>query len=299
MHQRLFEITTLLVANGSTTAALLARRFEVSVRTIYRDIDTLSAAGVPVYSSRGRKGGIHLLPGYVLDKSLFSKQEQQQLVASLQSLSSLAAPGSEALTQKLEGLFGRQNNWLEVDFAPWGFGSEGNEIFALLREAIVSCHTVEFIYTSSSGTETRRRVEPYKIIFKGQGWYLMGFCTQKQAFRYFKLTRLRELLVFEISFAPRPLPPPSSKPSFPQKQLSLVLWFSREAAYRVYDEFPASHISKTKTGDFEVHCFFPEGPWLMGYLLSFGSQMKVLEPAALRQSLQEELRLLAAIYQTT
>ncbi|MFV0414216.1 MAG: helix-turn-helix transcriptional regulator [Oscillospiraceae bacterium] len=298
MHQRLFEITSLLVANGSTTAALLARRFEVSVRTIYRDIDTLSAAGVPVYSSRGRGGGIHLLPGYVLDKSLFSKQEQQQLVASLQSLSSLAAPGSEALTQKLEGLFGRQSNWLEVDFAPWGFGSEGNEIFALLREAIANCLPVEFIYTSSAGAETRRRAEPYKIIFKGQGWYLMGFCTQKQAFRYFKLTRLHGLQVIKTPFAPRPLPPPSFKTPFPEKQLSLVLWFSRKAAYRVYDEFPASHIAKTQTGDFEVRCSFPEGPWLTGYLLSFGSQMQVLAPPALRQALQKELRLLAALYQT-
>ena len=152
---RLFEIIYLLLEKGSVTAAALAERFEVSVRTIYRDIDLLSGAGIPVYCSRGRGGGVSLLPDFVLDKSLLSEREQDEILFALQSVAATHAGGEEVL-ERVNTLFRRQGaDWIEVDFSHWGWdwGSDEGEKrkFNLLKDAILSRQKLHFIYYSAAG----------------------------------------------------------------------------------------------------------------------------------------------------
>ena len=165
---RLFQILYLLLERGRMTAEDLAVRLEVSVRTIYRDIDTLSAAGIPVFTAQGKGGGVSLMDGYVLNRAAFTEEEQCQLLTALQSL-----PGQEsgAALSKLSALFRRsEDDWLQVNLSRWGATHWDNEKFDTLKQAIRTRHTILFTYASSRGDTRRRAALPARLVFKGQAW---------------------------------------------------------------------------------------------------------------------------------
>ena len=117
---RLFKIVYYLLENGKSTAPELAEKFEVSLRTIYRDLDAISAAGIPVYATQGKGGGISLLNDYVLEKSLLSEEEREQMLMALQGISSTEGKNTDELLSKLSALFQiKTTDWIEVDFSDW------------------------------------------------------------------------------------------------------------------------------------------------------------------------------------
>lgn len=296
MNQRLFEILWLLTRSGGLTAGQLAQRFGVSRRTVYRDIDALSAAGIPVYAQRGQGGGLRLLPGYVIDKAMFSKEEQGALLANLQGLAGLGAPDTQATLDKLGALFGETENWLEVDFAPWERGEETRALFRILRGAILRRKLVQFHYRASSGPGTLRRVEPGRIVFRGQGWYLYGWCRNRQAFRFFKLSRMTEAEELAESFLPRPLPAATGSAPYTGPMVEVLLHFDSSAAFRVWEEFDAAQVAEQPDGSLLVHADMPAGEWLLGYLLSHGPALEVREPSALRAQMAAALKEMGARY---
>ena len=289
MHQRLFEIVYFLTQQGSATANQLAEKFSVSRRTLYRDIDVLSLAGIPVYTEKGRTGGIFILPEYVLDKSLFSKAEQSQLVAHFQSLASIGTPDTQQVLDKLASVFGKRDNWLEVDFAPWGGGEQMRLLFRSLREAILKSTLLNFDYQGTSPVAENRTVEPYTIIFRGQGWYLRAFCHTRQDFRFFKLSRIRNLKEMKETFSPRELPSSANTDSFTGPMSPFRLHFIPSMAYRVFDEFLPEEIHPQQDGSFIVATHFPLGEWLTGYLISYGPGLTVLEPASIVSDIKTAL----------
>jgi len=171
---RLFEIIYLLLNKERVTARELAERFGVSTRTIYRDIDTISLAGIPVYTEKGKGGGISLLPDFVLSKSVFSEQEQNEILSMLHGLSQLQSADSAQLLQKLSAIFNKTAaNWLEVDFSDWNF--EREDFWSDLKTAILSRRIAEFDYYSTYSEKTHRRVEPIQLWFKSKAWYLRAY----------------------------------------------------------------------------------------------------------------------------
>ena len=131
---RQFQMVYLLLERGRLTAGELAEKLEVSPRTVLRDVDALSAAGVPVYTSQGQGGGVALMDGYVLDRAAFTEEEQRQLLTALQSLP--GQEGEQALT-KLSALFRRgEEDWLQVNLSRWGAADWDNEKFRQLKAAI-------------------------------------------------------------------------------------------------------------------------------------------------------------------
>ena len=232
---RLFEMVYLLLERGKMSAPELAERFEVSVRTIYRDVDALSAAGVPVYTLPGRNGGVALMDHYVLNKAAFSESEQAQLLTALHSLAGNPGLGADEALDKLSGLFRReQPRWLEVDLRRWGDKAGDHAAFDSLRDAILARRVITFTYAGSYGETAPRQVLPAKLVFKGQAWYLQGFCLDRQNYRPIKLSRIRELTVTERTF-PTPLAPPpidsGGKEAWPS--VRLVLRLSPALAFRV------------------------------------------------------------------
>ena len=206
-QSRLFELVYHLLEHGQTPAPVLAEKFEVSVRTIYRDVDALSAAGVPVYTLPGRNGGVALMDRYVLNKATLSEEEQVQLLTALKSLSGELGLGSEETLDKLSALFQQdQPDWLQVDLSRWG-KDKGQEAFSALRKAILERKVITFTYAGSYSESTARQALPAKLVFKGQSWYLQGFCLDKQNYRTFKLSRMRNLQVTDRTFI-TPLGPP-------------------------------------------------------------------------------------------
>lgn len=296
---RLFEITYILLEQGNVTAKELAERFEVSQRTIYRDIDTLSAAGVPVYCNKGRGGGIRLLNTFVLDRALFSEEEQAQLMAGLQSLQATALPNLQPVLDKISGIFGQRNSWLEVDFTAWGWGRLERELFLMLQQAVLEKKQVSFRYYGANGTMSQRTVEPLKLVFKGSVWYLYGYCLSREDTRVFRLSRMRDAHCTGEVFE-RDIPQDIYKELQGLDEggvVHLKLKVDKTDAFRVYDAFEPEQITPQPDGNFQVELDFPQGKWVYQFLLSLGNHAEVLEPAYLREEMRGHLEQILSRYE--
>lgn len=288
---RLFEIVYILMNQKTTTAAELSQHFEVSTRTIYRDIESLCQAGIPIYTNKGKGGGITLMDHFVLNKSVLTEQEQNEILSALTGLSAVNYPDVDQILSKLNSLFGSKNyDWIEVDFSDWNSTKNDKDKFQLIKESILNQKLIQFDYYNSYGQKTYRKVEPRRLVFRGQAWYLYGFCKDKSDYRYYKITRIQELKKCEESFPFTPLPPKEAIADTYQRTanlLSVVLRISASMAYRIYDEFPPEAISREANGDFIIQTKLQEGGWLIGYLMSFEDQLEVLEPSELRNNLMQ------------
>lgn len=290
---RLFEMVYLLMERGGMTAGELSERFEVSVRTVYRDVETLSEAGIPIYANRGNGGGIRLMDDFVLSRSLLSEREQNDILASLQGLSAIRMPDVDTALTKLAALFGKSRaSWIDVDFSGWSSGREEREKFLLLRNAVLQKQVVSFDYFGANGEMSHRTAEPLKILFKGAGWYLYAFCRMRRGCRVFKITRIRGLSQTGEQFE-REIPEsvfPESVAAPEAEMVPLKLRLDASLAFRVMDEFPPETVRRNTDGSFTASLQFPKGEWLYGFLLSFGSQAEVLEPPEVRRQVAQILR---------
>ena len=282
---RLFEIVYILLNKKTVTAKELSKHFEVSVRTIYRDVDVLSAAGIPIYTNKGKGGGIRLIDNFVLNKSVLSDKEQNDILMSIQSLNAVKFSDMEPVLNKLSILFNKQGmNWIDIDFSHWGSDDSQREKFNLIKTAVIRKNIITFDYFSSYGEKTERTIEPVKLIFKGQSWYLYGFCRSKNDFRMFKVTRIKKLCILSKTFE-RDVPKDIRSNFEPcnDRMVNLVLKIQEEMAYRIYDEFDEGCIQRNSDGSFTVTCTFPENEWVYGYILSYGSYAEVIEPEHIRE----------------
>lgn len=290
---RLFQMVYLLLSREKMTAKELAERFEVSERTIYRDVDTLSGAGIPIFATKGKGGGIGLMPDFVLNKSVLSEQEQNEILFSLQGLSATNGIQSDAVLKKLGSLFQKEErNWIDVDFSQWGSGEEERLKFQTLKDGILKQKTVAFTYYSAYGERSERTVEPSKLRFKNNSWYLQGYCLQKQAFRTFKIARMQHVCLTDRSCEVRTY---SDIPLDPycvdtRTMVHIKLWFSSQAAYRLYDNFDQSQIVRNEDGSFLVDVWYPEDGWVYGFLLSFGEDVRVISPIHIQNILKEKAK---------
>lgn len=297
-NSRLFEILYILMEHRETTAGALAERLEVSVRTIYRDLDTLSAAGIPVYTEKGHGGGIRLMEQFQLDRTLLGEDEQEHIMTALQSLDAVGAGDSSRLLSQLAGLFGRQTvDWLEVDFETWGAGMQEKEYFELCKSAILHRRLLTFQYYNSSGIKSRRTVEPVRLTFKGGHWYVSGYCRKKQGFRLFRLNRIRELQMEREEFSMRKAAEVcEQKEEKPVEMTALKLRFTEAAGFQVLDFFAEEDIVRLDDGGFEVKAAFTPGRWLTGFILSFGADARVLEPEWLKVHIKKEAEKIRKLY---
>ena len=288
-ESRLFKIVYHLLDKGRATASELAEKFEVSVRTIYRDIDALSGAGIPIYAEAGRNGGIYLMNDFVMDKAVLTEEEKREILTALHSINSTSNIDNSQILQKLSAIFNvGSESWLEVDFSRWGNNGTDNAKFELLKSAVIQQRCVKITYANSYGTISERIIQPLKVLYKSMSWYLKAYCTEKQDYRIFKLTRIITLEMLSDTF---------DKKSFPeldemsgQVYSTIVLRFAKEISYRVYDEFDNTQISTEENGDLIVSVEMPEDEWLIGYLLSFGTQVDIVEPAHLKDIVAKQAK---------
>lgn len=291
---RLFRIVYILLDKKIVTAKKLAEYFEVSVRTIYRDVDTLSQAGIPIYTSRGKNGGISLMEDFILNKSLLSEKEQNEILLGLQSLSATKFLKEEETISKISSLFQKEAaSWIEIDFSGWAYDDTVERQFELLRKAILERRRIVFQYYNAEGEASERKAEPIKLIFKQKEWYFYAFCLNKKDYRIFKISRMENLSITEYFFETHSLVNQISMKENDFSNLtfiSLKLIFSEKAAYRVFDEFPKDKIKKQKNGSFLVEISYPDNNWVISYLLSFGSEVEVIEPLTLREQMKINLK---------
>lgn len=290
-ESRLFGIVYHLLDKGQVPASKLAKKFEVSIRTIYRDIDSLSGAGIPIYAETGRNGGIRLMDGFVLDKAILSEEEKQEILAALEGLNADQRIHNRDTLSKLSAIFNvPSENWLEVDFSRWGDDGEDNDKFAMLKSAIIHHKKIKITYAASDETIHERIICPLRLFYKAKAWYVKAYCMQKQDLRLFKLSRIVDYSLTNEGFSCVGFP---EQPASPQKEYAtIVLRFPKTMAYRVYDEFDRKQIQKKKDGDLIVSTKMPEDAWLISFLLSFGTQVDILSPVYLKEVIAEQAKLI-------
>ncbi len=298
---RLFEITIILLNKGSVTAKELAGRFGVSARTIYRDIDVLSAAGVPVYTNKGNGGGIHLLENYAINRALISEQESENLLLAIKTLQATQYPELDMVLEKMGAIFkhAADHDWVEVDFSAWGSAPNDKNKFNDIKRAMLQRQVLCFDYVNGEGHKSCRLAEPAKLLFKDNAWYVVAYCRQRQAQRTFRLSRMKNVKNLTETFMPQVLPQPQQAESKSGKQslVSLKLRFQAKVLNRLYDYFDDSLITHNADGSFTLEAVVPEGEWLYGYILSLGSFVEVQEPEHVRQITANRLKQALKIYE--
>ena len=298
-ENRYFQMIYLLLDKGQMTAPELADYFEVSIRTIYRDIDILSSAGIPIYATQGKGGGIAIQDSYVLKKSLLSEQEQKQILMALQGIRVLEDEQINMLLSKMSGVFQRQQgNWLEIDFSTWTKSGAGKHNFQLLQSAIWKSRIVSFSYYSGKGEQTKRIIEPHKLVFKTSDWYLYGYCTLRKDFRFFKLTRIRDLKLQDAEFM-RETPEHIFERSdeFEMKTVQVTLLFDAGMSHEVYEKFD-EEVSEQEDGSLLVTTILPDNELLYSYVLSCRERVEVLSPPYVRDNVRKRVRKMLEIYKT-
>lgn len=291
---RLLTMTMILINRKKVKAQELAELFNVSIRTIYRDVDTLSRAGIPVISYQGANGGIGLIEGYRVDKHVLTKEEITAISMALKSvLTSYQDPHAEAVLEKITGIAEEEAkhsfDHIFVDYSPWGQNSILKEKITLLKQAIETTTCVAFSYSSGDGKITDRMVEPHTLVQKGRAWYIYGFCHSREAFRLFKVARLKEPKLCTERFNRKEIDvselPWDKDWHHPMNTVSLKLAYNSEIRIHIEEIFGVENIDD----DQAIVCAdIPEDEWLYGFILSFADKVEVLEPAHIREIVSEK-----------
>ncbi|NFG24392.1 YafY family transcriptional regulator [Clostridium botulinum] len=286
---RLFSIVNILVSKKSVTAAELAEQFNVSVRTIYRDIEILSTNGIPICSAQGKGGGLSILDNYSIDKTILSDSEQKQVLMALQSVNATGQINVDDSFFKLRSLF-RKNaiDWIEIDFSGWEQSKEDKENFEIIKDSIINSKAVYISYFSNKGERSERIIEPYKLIFKGYNWYIYGYCRKRKDMRFFKLTRIEKIEILKDTFVNTPPLNISYDMSLKEELIEVKLKVHISMASRVYDEFKNGKIT-LKNDEFYIIVSVPKTKWLYDYFLGFGNSLEILEPLGMREELKKKL----------
>lgn len=286
---RMIGILAVLLQQEKVTAPWLAEKFEVSRRTINRDIERLCMAGIPIVTSRGAGGGISIMEGYKIDRTLLTSSDMQAILAGLRSLDSVSGTGRYA--QLMDRLLPGASDLLSgdphilIDLSSWYKTALAPKI-ELLHEAIENSRLVSFSYHAPSG-ESSRLVEPYDLIFRWAGWYLWGWCRTREDFRLFKLNRMTEL-ADAGSFEKRPasLPDLSQERVFPHV-FQVKARIEPEYRWRLIEEYGADSFQEQEDGSLLFAFGFTDKTGIVGWIASFGGGAELLEPEELRRDLAQ------------
>ena len=295
---RLIGILSILLRREQVTAPELAAQFEVSRRTIQRDIEALGRAGIPIATAQGAGGGISIMEGYRVDRTVLTAPEMQAILAGLRSLDSVS--GTRRYAQLMEKLSAGNSGLVSggahmlIDLSSWYKSSLAPKIEAL-QTAIQQHQLVQFTYDAPKGTSTRR-AEPYYLVFRWSAWYLWGWCLARKDFRLFKLNRMTGLSTGEtISPRPAPLPDFALERIFPTKY-QVCASFEPACRWRLVEEYGADSFTVQPDGRLLFRWGFPDADSVLSWILTFGDGAELLEPAELREQLGALVRRLAQRY---
>ena len=294
--ERLIGILSILLQRDKVTAPELAEQFEVSRRTIQRDIESLCQAGIPIATAQGTGGGISILKGYRVDRTVLTTPEMQAILAGLQSLDSVSGTRRYAqLMEKLSAGSGGRDSHILIDLSSWYKTSLSPKI-ETIHSAIRQHQTIQFTYFSPRETAVRT-IEPYDLVFQWSSWYVWGWCQTRQDFRLFKLNRMTDLVPGEL-FTPRPAQPPdlNAERIFPAKYQVTVL-FDPACRWRLVEEYGPDSFTIQPDGRLRFTWGFPDADSVLSWVLTFGEGAELTEPAELRQRLAALTATLARRYQ--
>lgn len=286
---RLLAILNVLLQNDRVTAPYLAEKFEVTRRTINRDVDALCQAGIPIVTYQGAGGGISIAEGFKLDKSILTASELSSIITALKGIGSVSADSHIERTLDKLGVNSDAivslSEPIVIDLASY-YKVHLSEKIEILKQAILERRIVSFDYFYDKG-KSKRRIEPYLIIFQWTSWYVFGFCLERMDWRMFKLNRLWELSICDESFSARDIP--SEKRDFHShltEDIKLSAIFDKSTRYQLIETYGLDSYYETDEGlYFEIG--FTNQSYMIRWLLGFGDKVKVLEPQSLVDEIQD------------
>lgn len=289
---RLMGILSVLLQQKKTTAPELADKFEVSIRTINRDIENLCKAGIPIQTMQGCGGGIQIMEGYRMDKTLLTSKDMQMIMAGLRSLDSVS--GSNYYGLLMEKLKAGSSNFISgkdsilIDLSSWYKDAIAPKI-SMIQEAIESRRYLAFDYYAPAGKSVRK-IEPYYLIFKWSSWYVWGWCMNREDFRLFKLNRMDRLHNSEEEFTVREVQMPdlSIEKIFPGT-IHVEAIFTKEVKWRLVEEFGPHCFDETEDGKLLFQADYTDKDNLISWLLTFGDKVVLLEPVQIKEEIKKLL----------
>lgn len=289
---RLFEIVLLLLEKGKLTARELSEYFEVSQRTILRDLDKLLVSGVPIITHKGYQGGISINKNYQMDTTLITEEERQSILDGLRALDSVSA--LPLLPDFMRRLLGYDNYYdiMDIDLSSW-YGTTLINKIEDIKRAIHNNHKITFVYYSNKG-EQSKKVSPHKIIFRWSSWYVLGICDVAKEFRLYKMNRMDQIVetgeIFERQeYSPR-------EDCFEEVNYILKASFHPKVKFRLIDEYGVGCYTKKKDKLF-FEKEFTNKEYMISWILSYGKEVEVLEPKEVRQEIKEIIKNMEDLYE--
>lgn len=296
---RLIGILSILLQKDKATTAELAEKYEVSTRTIARDIDDICKAGIPIVTIAGRGGGISIMEGYRLNRALLSEDDMKSIITGLKGLDSVSDnPRYRHLMDKLsvrDSEVYESNGQIIIDLAAWDKSTVSGKI-EIIRNAVKNREMIKFRYYAPNG-ESVRVIEPYHLIFQWSGWYVWGFCTERQDYRMFKLTRLYELENTGRKCDSRDVPPYKCKRLWHlEGQVTATVRFDALMKWRVIDEYGMEIPRFNSDGSSEITHTWSDKQNFFGFVLSYGDKAEIISPSELRNEFRELVKRISEIY---
>lgn len=305
---RLVSIIMILLDKERIGAQELADLFEVSPRTIYRDIDAINMAGIPIHSASGVGGGFEIMQNYKMDKKVFSASDLSAILTGLSSLSgmirgnelvnALAKVKSFIPADRAEEIAFKVNQ-ICIDFSPWMGDKTVQRHLEIVKAALQESRLLSFEYTAHHGKQTARTVEPYQLVLKSSHWYLYGYCRERNDFRMFRLTRMSGLNMQERAFTPREFQKPSLDfaDTLEAMQTTIKIRIHKSILDRVLDFCTYEHFLKDRDEYYIVSFPFIENDYYYNILLGFGDRCECLEPSHIRTEIKRRLQKMTALYE--
>ena len=305
---RLVSIIMVLLDKKRISAQELADMFEVSPRTIYRDIDAISMAGIPIHSTPGAGGGFEIMQNYKIDKKFFSADDLSALLMGLSGLSGMMR-GSEMVNAlaKVKSFIPAEKandielkaNRINIDLSQWAGNSNLQPYLEIIRTALEENRLLSFEYVAHHGSKTARTAEPYQLVLKGSHWYLQGYCHKRNDFRLFRISRMLNLKLSDEAFVPRKYEKPVLEFSkiLETMQIKIKIRIHKSIMDRVLDY--CTYEDFTPDGDEHYIVDFPfvENDYHYDILLGFGNKCECLEPLHIRENLKQKIQEIACIYE--
>lgn len=304
---RLLAITVLMLNRERVTARELAEKFEVSIRTIYRDFEAMNLAGIPVVSYSGNNGGFGIMENYRLDRRLLNSQDLTSILSALHGVNRTLDDKSLALAMdKIASLIPRDKGeeimqsleQVVIDVFPWGDNPGFAEKIKCLHHAVAQRRIVQFTYTNTIGERNKRKVEPMTLLFKGYSWYLFGFCLLKNDYRFFRLSRLKDCEILADTFSRRNKSYRDCLGPFGEggEPVELVLKFDSKVRQFIEDSFEGEQMEIQQDGSIVVKFRMPENEWLYGFILSFSDNAEVISPEHIRKKMTKIVKKIDSLY---
>lgn len=284
---RLIGILSILLQQEKITAPELAKKFEVSRRTINRDIENLCKAGIPIVTKQGQNGGISIIDGYKIDKTLLTSSDMQAILSGLGSLDSVSGTNQVSILMEKLGAsnFISGNPNILIDLSSWYKDSLSPKI-EQIKKAIEQNRLISFVYYAPKG-ESSRIIEPYYLVFHWSSWYVWGYCRKRDDYRLFKLNRMTDLKTKEI-FEKRVVPTPdlSTEKIFNHKyEIRAII--KPECRWRLIDEFGLESFTVMPDGNLLFSFMFTDEQSIINWILSFKGGAKLIYPDNMRKVLKK------------